>query len=58
MRGKTNEPSFVAHTARLLAEVKGIEPAELARATTATMLTLFDRIPPAECGTFVAGFPA
>ncbi|ASG22776.1 TatD family hydrolase [Nitrospirillum viridazoti] len=58
MRGKTNEPSFVAHTARLLAEVKGMDPADLARATTATMLTLFDRIPPAECGTLVAGFPA
>ena len=30
-RGKRNEPAFVAHTAAAVAELKGIEPGELAR---------------------------
>lgn len=45
-RGKRNEPAFVADTARVLAEVKGIEPAALAAATTANVLRLFDKLPP------------
>ncbi|WP_207478633.1 TatD family hydrolase [Arenibaculum pallidiluteum] len=44
-RGKRNEPSFVAHTAAVLAEVKGVAPAELARVTTENFLRLFDRMP-------------
>lgn len=45
-RGKTNEPAYVADTARLLAEVKGIEPHMLAEITTNNALRLFDKMPP------------
>ncbi|MCI4678336.1 TatD family hydrolase [Rhodoblastus acidophilus] len=45
-RGKTNEPAFVAQTAKILAEVKGIELDELAEATTANAIKLFDKMPP------------
>ena len=34
MRGRRNEPSFVAHTARRVAELRGMDPEELALATT------------------------
>lgn len=44
-RGKRNEPAFVAHTAAVVAEVKGIDPAELAERSTRNFLTLFDRVP-------------
>ena len=40
-RGKTNEPARVALTARRLAEIRGISPAELARITTANARRLF-----------------
>lgn len=36
MRGKTNEPAFVSHTCDFIAELRGIDPAALAEATTAT----------------------
>jgi TatD DNase family protein len=45
-RGKRNEPAYVADTARVLAEVKGITEAEIARATTANALALFSKMPP------------
>lgn len=41
MRGKRNEPAFLAHTAAALAELKGISVDELARATTDNALRLF-----------------
>ena len=43
-RGKTNEPSYVAHTAATLAAVKGISPAELAAATTDNFFRLFRKV--------------
>jgi len=41
MRGKRNEPAFVAHTAAVLAQVRGMEPAALADLTTANFRRLF-----------------
>jgi TatD DNase family protein len=43
LRGKRNEPAFVTHTAALVAELKGISPDELARATTANFFRLFTK---------------
>lgn len=42
-RGKTNEPSFVVHTAKTVAELKGVDEAELAKVTTDNFYTLFNR---------------
>ena len=41
MRGKPNEPAYVAHTARFIAELRGISYAELAAVTTANFYQLF-----------------
>ncbi len=41
MRGKSNEPAYVAHTAAFLANLRGIELSELARITTDNFFTLF-----------------
>jgi TatD DNase family protein len=40
-RGRRNEPAYVAHTARFLAELRGEDPAELEAATTANFYRLF-----------------
>ncbi|HUO55211.1 MAG TPA: TatD family hydrolase [Rhodoblastus sp.] len=45
-RGKTNEPAYVARTAEVLAEVKGLALDDLAAATTANAQRLFDKMPP------------
>ena len=45
MRGKSNEPAYVVHTAAKLAEVKGVDDATLARATTENFLRLYDKVP-------------
>ncbi|MGQ9370297.1 TatD family hydrolase [Azospirillum sp. A39] len=42
-RGKRNEPAYVVNTARVVAEVKGVEPEELARRSTENFFRLFDR---------------
>lgn len=44
LRGKRNEPANVAHTLKLLAEVRGTSIAELDRLTTANARQLFDRM--------------
>lgn len=43
-RGKRNEPAFVTHTAQRIAELRGEDPADLARATTANAREFF-RLP-------------
>ena len=42
-RGKRNEPSFVADTAAMLAELKGVSTEELARITSDNFFTLFSK---------------
>ncbi|HKQ44065.1 MAG TPA: TatD family hydrolase [Rhizomicrobium sp.] len=42
-RGKTNEPAFVVHTAKMLADLKGVTPEELARVTTENFFGLFSK---------------
>ncbi len=46
-RGKRHEPAHVVHTARKLAELKGIDAEELAEATTANFYRLFSKAPKA-----------
>ncbi len=45
-RGKTNEPSFVGHTAAALAELKGVSAGELERITTENFFALFTKAAP------------
>ena len=42
-RGKRNEPSFVADTAAILADLKGVSTEELARITSDNFFTLFSK---------------
>ena len=43
VRGKRNEPAFVAHTAAVLAGVKGLDSDALAEQTTRNFGTLFSK---------------
>ena len=43
-RGRRNEPAFVVHTAARLAELRGVEPDALARATTDNFFRLFTKL--------------
>lgn len=42
-RGKRNEPAYVLHTAEKIAELKGVTPPEIARATTDNFFRIFDK---------------
>ena len=42
-RGKRNEPAYVAHTAKVLAETRGLSEAEIAEITTANFFRLFSK---------------
>ncbi len=44
-RGKRNEPAWVAHTARVLADVRGLTPEAVADLTTANFRRLFRKTP-------------
>ena len=43
-RGKRNEPSFVVHTAAMLAELHGVSADEMARTTTENFFRLFGKV--------------
>ena len=43
-RGKRNEPSFVAETARVLAEAKGVSFSEITEKTTGNVLKIFSKM--------------
>jgi TatD DNase family protein len=45
MRGQRNEPSFVTHTARILAAIKGVDAQTIGATTRANTLALFAKMP-------------
>lgn len=45
-RGKRNEPAYVAHVHKVVADIKGLSEADCADITTANFLRLFSKVPP------------
>jgi TatD DNase family protein len=43
-RGKRNEPAFVAHTAAVLANLKGVGAEEMSAVTTENFFHLFTKV--------------
>ncbi|PLX39458.1 MAG: LuxR family transcriptional regulator [Hyphomicrobiales bacterium] len=44
-RGSRNEPAYVAHTASVLADVRGVDTAEIATLTTGNFYRIFNKVP-------------